>query len=298
MPQATQPAIQMLSRRSFVAITVLALPRLLDATPMSFTALPAAFAHLEKINGGRLGVAVRDTATGAHSGYRMDERFPMCSTFKFLLASAVLQRVDRRQETLDRAIAIPRKPLLFHSPLTEPHAGGTMTITALCHAVLTQSDNTAANLLLEGIGGPGGITKFARSIGDTVTRLDRTETSLNESLAGDPRDTTSPAAMAGDLRTVLLGNVLSSASRAQFTQWMVANLTGLGCLRANLPKGWRAADKTGSNGEHTSNDIAMLWPAGKPPVIIAAYITQCPGPESKRSAMLAEIGGLVRESLT
>ena len=298
MPQPTQPGTQMLSRRSFVAITALALPRLLDAMPVSFTALPAALAHIEQINGGRLGVAVLDTATGAHSGYRMNERFPMCSTFKFLLASAVLQRVDRRQETLDHVIAIPRKPLLFHSPLTEPHAGGRMTIVALCHAALTQSDNTAANLLLESIGGPGSITSFARSIGDTVTRLDRMETSLNESLAGDPRDTSSPAAMAGDLKAVLLGTVLSSASREQLTQWMAANLTGLDRLRANLPEGWRAADKTGSNGEHTSNDVAMLWPAGKPPVIIAAYITQCTGPESKRSVMLAEIGRLVRESLT
>jgi len=298
MLEPTQPGTQMLSRRSFVAITALVLPRLLDAMPTSFTALAAALAHLEQINGGRLGVAVLDTATGAHSGYRMDERFPMCSTFKFLLASAVLERVDRRQEALDRAIAIPRKPLLFNSPLTEPHAGGTMTIAALCHAALTRSDNTAANLLLESIGGPAGITTFARSIGDTVTRLDRTETSLNESLAGDPRDTTSPAAMVGDLKAVLLGNVLAGVSRERMTQWMAANLTGLDRLRANLPEGWRAADKTGSNGEHTSNDIAVLWPAGKPPVIIAAYITQCTGPESKRSVMLAEIGRLVRESLT
>jgi beta-lactamase class A len=221
----------------------------------------------------------------------------MCSTFKFLLASAVLERVDRHQETLDRTIPIPTKPLLSNSPLTEPHAGGTMTVAALCHAVLTRSDNTAANLLLQSIGGPAAVTAFSRSIGDTVTRLDRTELSLNESRAGDPRDTTSPAAMAGDLKSVLLGNVLSSPSREQLTQWMEANLTGLDRLRANLPQGWRAADKTGSNGEHTTNDIAILWPPGKPPLIITAYITQCPGPETKRAAMLAEIGKLVRESL-
>ncbi|HWZ51611.1 MAG TPA: class A beta-lactamase [Granulicella sp.] len=287
----------MLSRRSFVAVTALALPRFLDAMPMSLHALPGALAQLEQTNGGRLGVAVLDTATGARSGYQAEERFPMCSTFKFLLASAVLQRVDRQQEALDRAPAIPPKPLLFNSPLTEPHAGGTMTIAALCHAALTRSDNTAANLLLEGIGGPSGITRFCRSIGDTVTRLDRMETALNESLANDPRDTTSPAAMVDDLNSVLLGNILSSASRNQLTQWMEASLTGLERLRANLPKRWRAVDKTGSNGEHTSNDIAVLWPVGKPPIVIAAYITQCAGPESKRSAMLAEIGRLVRKSL-
>jgi beta-lactamase class A len=252
---------------------------------------------IEQSNGGRLGVAVLDTATGERSGYRADERFPICSTFKFLLAAAVLQRVDRHQETLDRTIAIPGKPLLFNSPLTELHAGGTMSIAALCHAALTQSDNTAANLLLESIGGPASITHFSRSIGDSVTRLDRMEPSLNESLAGDPRDTTSPAAIAGDLKSVLLGNVLSPAARDQLTLWMEANLTGLERLRAKLPEGWRAANKTGSNGVHTSNDIAVIWPAGKPPIIIAVYITGCIGPESKRAAMIAEIGKLARESV-
>lgn len=286
----------MISRRRFVAIAALSPAGFLHAAPRPFGSLPAAFAQLEKTNGGRLGVAVLDTETGERAGLRGDERFPMCSTFKFLLASAVLQRVDRHQETLDRALAIPPKPLLSNSPLTEPHAGGTMTIAALCHAVLTQSDNTAANALLATIGGPAGITKFSRSIGDTVTRLDRTELALNEARAGDPRDTTSPIAMAADLKALLLGNVLSPDSRKQLTEWMEANITGLDRLRAKLPVGWRAADKTGSNGEHTTNDIAVLWPIGKPPIIVTAYITQCPGPESKRNDMLAEIGRLVMAS--
>lgn len=287
----------LLNRRSFASIATLALPRLFRGMPSRFHTLPASFEQLEKTNGGRLGVAVLDTANGERSSYRADERFPMCSTFKFLLVSAVLRRVDRHQETLDRTIPIPSKPLLSNSPLTEPHAGGTMTVADLCEAAIIRSDNTAANLLLERIGGPPGIADFSRSIGDPVTRLDRTELSLNEALAGDPRDTTSPAAMASNLKSVLLGKVLSQASREQLTQWMEANLTGLDRLRANLPKGWRAADKTGSNGEHTSNDIAVLWPSGKSPVIVAAYITQCPGPEGKRSGMLAEIGGVVSEAL-
>jgi beta-lactamase class A len=288
----------MFSRREFLAVSALGLPGFLRAGPTRFDQLPAALAQLEQINGGRLGVAVLDTGSGERSHYRADERFPMCSTFKFLLASAVLRRVDAHKETLERALAIPAKPLLFNSPLTDPNAGGTMTIAALCHAALTRSDNTAANLLLESIGGPAGITGFSRSIGDAVTRLDRTETSLNESLAGDPRDTTSPTAMAGDLRSVLLEDILSRPSREQLTRWMEASLTGLERLRAGLPADWRAADKTGANGKDTSNDIAIFWPAsGKPPVIVAAYITQCAGPESKRTAMLAEIGRLVRESL-
>jgi len=288
----------MLRRRSLACIAAVALPRLLRSTPSRLSGLPAAWKQLERTNGGRLGVAVLETDTGERSGYRAGERFPMCSTFKFLLASAVLRRVDRHQETLDGAIPIPPKPLLSNSPLTEPHAGGTMTVADLCQAALTRSDNTAANLLLERIGGPAGITKFSRSIGDLVTRLDRTELSLNECLPGDPRDTTSPDAMAGDLQRVLLGDVLSPASRDQLTRWMEANITGLDRLRANLPKDWRAADKTGSNGKHTTNDIAVLWPPAKPPVIVVAYLTQCAGPESKRAGMLAEIGEMVRDAIT
>jgi len=287
----------MLSRRSFVAMTALALPRFLRAAPNRFIALPAALAQLENANGGRLGVSVVDTATGERSGYRADERFPMCSTFKFLLAAAVLERVNRREESLDRAIVIPPKPLLHNSPLTELHAGGTMTVADLCHAALTLSDNTAANLLLETMGGPSAIMRFSRSIGDPITRLDRMEPDLNDSFPGDPRDTTSPEAMADDLKAVLLGDVLSTTGRSQLIKWMEANVTGLDRLRAKLPDGWRAADKTGSDGEHTSNDIAVLWPVAGPPIVIAAYITQCHGQESKRAAMLAEIGRLVRVSL-
>jgi beta-lactamase class A len=283
----------MLNRRSFLVLTAFGISGYLHASTKGMNALPAALAQLERANGGRLGVAVLDTATGERSGYRADERFPMCSTFKFLLVAAVLQRVDRHQEKLDRTIAIPPKPLVGNSPLTEPHAGGTMTAAALCEAALIRSDNTAANLLLATIGGPGGLTSFCRSIGDGVTRLDRTETSLNQALPGDPRDTTSPTAMANDLDSIMLANVLSPASRKQLTGWMEGNQTGLDKLRASLPAGWRAADKTGNNGENTLNDIAVIWPAGKKPLIVAAYITQCDGPDGKRIAMLKQVGKLL-----
>lgn len=290
--EARKPGMS-LTRREVVALGALSLSGSLQAASKRFRTLPAALAQLEKINGGRLGAAILDTATGERSGYRERERFPMCSTFKFLLVSAVLQRVDRHDEALDRAIAIPPRILLFHSPVSEAHAGATMTVAALCEAVLTDSDNTAANTLLDTLGGPRGITRFCRSIGDTETRLDRIELGLNEALAGDPRDTTTPAAMVSDLHTLLLGNLLSQASRTRLTASMERCRTGLDRLRAKLPAGWRAADRTGSNGVHTSNDIAVVWPPGKPPLIVAAYITQCPGPETKRVAMLAAIGSLV-----
>ena len=282
----------MLSRRDFLVLATIGLPAFRLTASAHTESLLTVLAQLEKANGGRLGVAVIDMATGARSGYRADERFPMCSTFKVLLASAVLRRADRHQEKLERTIAVPPKPLLPNSPLTEPHAGGSMTVSALCEAALTRSDNTAANLLLETIDGPAGLTSFARSIGDNVTRLDRTEISLNEAKPGDPRDTTSPAAMADDLNRILLGNVLAQASRDQLIAWMEANQTGLDKLRADIPRGWRVADKTGSNGRDTTNDIAVFWPASGKPIIVTAYITECPGPESKRAAMLQQVGKL------
>src|SRR5438876_497840 len=145
------------------------------AASRRFLNLPASLAQLETSISGRLGVAVLDTRSGKSIGHRANERFAMCSTFKMLVAAAVLQRTDLRQENLNRAIDIPAKPLLSNSPLTEERAGSQMTVRELCHAILTRSDNTAANLLLATIGGPAGIALFARSLGDTVTRLDRTE---------------------------------------------------------------------------------------------------------------------------
>jgi beta-lactamase class A len=284
----------MLNRRSFLALSTLALPRISLAATDRYAALPVAIAAMEKKQGGRIGVSVLDTATAERTAYRADERFPMCSTFKFLLAAAVLHRVDTLKDDLRRQVDVPPKPLLGNSPLTEEHAGGSMTLGALCSAILTKSDNTAANVLLETIGGPSAITTYARSIGDSVTRLDRTETALNESLKDDPRDTTSPNAMVRNLQSLLLGEALKPESRRQLTDWMQSSTTGLVRLRARLPKDWGAADKTGSNGEHTTNNIAVLWPAGgRAPIVVAAYITQCPGPEDKRNAMLAEIGRLI-----
>ena len=287
------------TRRTFLqlftfgaAATVLR-PSLIAQPATPFGDLPAKLAALERTGGGRLGVAVLDTGSGSIAGHRLAERFPMCSTFKVLLVSAVLREVDVGREPLDRLLPVPAKPLVPHSPLTEPHAGGTMTIGDLCHAALVESDNTATNLLLGSLGGPVAITRFARSIGDTVTRIDRTEPSLNEAVPGDSRDTTSPAAMAGDLRRLLLGDVLQAGSRARLKNWMVENRYGLDRLRANLPADWGAADKTGSNGETTSNDIAVYWPPDRAPLVVTAYLTECPGSDAHRAAVLASVGRLV-----
>nr|6TY6_A Chain A, Beta lactamase (GNCA4-2) [synthetic construct]6TY6_B Chain B, Beta lactamase (GNCA4-2) [synthetic construct]6TY6_C Chain C, Beta lactamase (GNCA4-2) [synthetic construct] len=256
-------------------------------------ALSEQLAELEKRSGGRLGVAVLDTATGRRFGYRGDERFPMCSTFKALLAAAVLARVDQGKENLDRRITYGKEDLVDYSPVTEKHVGDGMTVAELCEAAITYSDNTAANLLLEALGGPAALTAFLRSIGDNVTRLDRWEPELNTAAPGDPRDTTTPAAMAATLRTLLLGDVLSPASRQQLVDWLIANKTGDKRLRAGLPADDRVGDKTGTGEHGTTNDIAVVWPPNRAPIFLAVYLTESQVDADARDAVIAEVARLV-----
>jgi beta-lactamase class A len=259
---------------------------------------------LERRHGGRLGVSILDMASGERAGHRADERFPMCSTFKFLAAAQVLARVDRGEEELQRRVIFASKDLVTYSPMTEKHVGAPgMTLAELCHATITLSDNTAGNLLLDSFGGPAGLTAFARSLGDNVTRLDRRETELNEAIPGDPRDTTTPAAMLDDMRRLLLGDALSPASRKQLGDWLLANTTGGSRLRAGLPGDWRVGDKTGTsdNGiNNASNDIAIAWLSDRAPLLVTAYYAEATAPQETRNAVLAEVGriaaGLARQS--
>ena len=245
---------------------------------------------IEASVGGRLGVAVLDTATGELAGHRLDERFPMCSTFKFLAAALVLARVDAGQERLDRRVVVTRADLLKYAPVTSKHVGGAgMTVAELCEAAITVSDNTAANLLLASAGGPAGVTAFARRIGDDATRLDRTEPTLNEAIPGDPRDTSTPRAMAQTLRKVMLGDALSDAGRAQIVRWMTANTTGGQRLRAGVPSGWRVADKTGTGRLGSTNDVGVLWPPRRAPLVVVAYLTGTQAPSDAREAALADV---------
>lgn len=249
-----------------------------------------AIAEIEARVGARLGVAMRDTASGAELRYRADERFPITSTFKFLAGAAVLARADAGRDSLDRRVRFTKSDIVAYSPATERHADGEgMTLAEICDAAITLSDNTAGNLLLAAIGGPDGLTQYARALGDMVTRLDRIETDLNEARPGDVRDTTSPAAMLGNLEKLLVGEALSSASRQRLTNWMIANKTGDTRLRAGVPDGWRVGDKTGAGGNGSNNDIAIVWPPGGKPILIAAYLTECARSVDERNAALADV---------
>jgi beta-lactamase class A len=254
--------------------------------------LPAALARLEAEHGGRLGVAVLDTGSGEQAGHRLEERFALCSTFKVLAAACVLARVDRGEESLSRRVTYGQEDLVTYSPITGKHAGDGMTVGAICEAAVTLSDNTAGNLMLDSFGGPAGLTAYLRSLGDGITRLDRRETALNEALPGDPRDTTTPSAMVGLLQKLVLGTALSPASREQLSAWLIGCKTGDRRLRAGVPKGWRVGDKTGTGERNATNDVAILWPPGRAPVIVAAYYAESRASADTRDAVLAEVGRL------
>ncbi len=255
-----------------------------------------ALRSLERRSGGRLGVCVLDASGARVLAYRAGERFPMCSTFKVLLAGAVLAKVDAGQAALDRKLPYGAKDLLDYAPVTRARlAEGALSLEELCAASVQVSDNTAANLLLDAFGGPGAVTAFVRGLGDPTTRLDRREPELNDVPRGDPRDTTSPAAMARTLRELLTGPALAPASRARLQNWMATSTTGAHRLRAGFPSGWAVADKTGSGFERsgTANDIASVTPPGGRPMFVAAYLTGARLDAKGRDAILAEVGRLV-----
>lgn len=231
---------------------------------------------LERRAGGRLGVCGLDTATGRTVGNRLDERFAMCSTFKLPLAAVVLREAERGTLRLDERLSYGRPDLAPNSPVTGARVDeGAMSIVDLAEAAQLTSDNTAANLLLRRLGGPTAFTALLRASGDPVTRLDREEPALNVVLPGDVRDTTTPREMARSVARFLAGGLLSPASRQKLVGWMIATTTGLKRIRAGLPPGWTAGDKTGTAMTDAMtdkiNDVAMAWPPGRAPIVIAVY---------------------------
>ncbi len=246
-------------------------------------------AAIERASGGRLGVFAMNMLSDRRIAHRADERFPMMSTFKALLAAAVLAHGP---SLLERSFALPHD-LLAWSPVTEAHAGSSLSGMELCAAILEASDNTAANLLLEAIGGPAALTQWLRAAGDPITRLDRTEPTLNEAHPGDPRDTTTPAAMAGTLARLCFGQGLPAEAAIRLTGWMHAHRFGGALLRAGMP-GWTLADRSGAGGFNSRAVIAVAWPpAPTGPWVIAAYLHAGPAAMPARDALLARVGALV-----
>ena len=264
------------------------------STPGSTSDFSSRIRLIEERTGARIGVAALDTDGGKRLDYRSEERFPMCSTFKFLAAAAVLKRVDDGQEQLDRFVSYTAKDILEYAAVTKAHLkDGGMTVGALCAAAIEQSDNTAGNLLLDTIGGPDGLTNFVRTIGDKMTRLDRKEPELNSAIPGDERDTTSPAMMCTDMQRLVLGNVLSESLRRQLEDWLRHNETGTLMIRAGVPKTWTVGDKTGRCANGATNDVAIIRPPGRAPILVAVYSIGSLAPSDDRAGVIAEVARVV-----
>ena len=266
-------------------------PALAEESPLMLTAY-------ERETGGRIGLHAENLSTGAKILWRAEERFVMCSTFKASLAAFVLARVDRGEDQLENMVGFGPEDLLDYAPVARQNlAKAAMSVAEMCEAAVELSDNTCANLLLARVGGPTALTTFWRSTGDTVTRLNHNEPELNRSAPGDPNDTTTPTAMAGNLRRLLLGEVLSQRSREYLTGWMLNCKTGNNRLRAGLPGNWRVADKTGNNGKDAAGDIAVTWPSSGGPTLVCVY-TQGGSPTAQQlEAVFAEIGRMVGRQL-
>ena len=282
------------TRRRFLFATAGTLVTACAPSPVIAADGPRSLAAIEAKVGGRVGVFALDTGNGQQLAHRPDERFAMCSTFKWVLAAAILARVDRAQLSLDERVSYGSADLLDNAPITTRHvAEGFMAVGALTQAAVTVSDNTAANLLLAKLGGPAGFTEFVRSLGDSVTRLDRKEPALNSNDAGDPRDTTSPRAMVGLMRKILCGDALSPAGRDRLLGWLRACETGKDRLRAGLPRDWIVGDKTGTGQRGAVNDVAIALSSGRTAILVASYLSDADTGLPALTAAQVDIGRLV-----
>jgi beta-lactamase class A len=238
----------------------------------------------------RVGLAIYDTGREQNWLYNADERFPMASTFKALACAALLHEADAGKIGLDLSVPVTQTDLVPYAPVMEGLVGQQVSLGDLCAATMRTSDNAAANMLLDSIGGPEGVTTFMRGIGDTITRLDRREPDLNEATPGDVRDTTSPTAIANSLRELVLGDVLSASSREQLTEWLVGNEVGGPLLRAGIPGDWRIGDRTGAGGYGSRGIVAIMWPPERAPIVAAIYITGTDATMDERNVAIAELG--------
>ena len=282
-------------RRNLVAALSTAV--LSAGAPRALAAEPELEAY-ERASGGQIGVYARNLRTGVTMAWRADQRFVMCSTFKLSLVACVLANVDRGRERLSASVAFGPGDILDYAPAAKANlAKGRMSVQDLCEAAVELSDNTCANLLLARVGGPAALTAFWRAGGDRVSRLDHDEPMLNRTPAGDPHDTTTPRAMAGNLHRLVLGEALSRTSRDRLKGWMVDSKTGANRLRAGLPQSWTVGDKTGNNGKDAAGDIAVAWPRPDEPIVICAY-TRGGDPSSEQiERVFTAVGRMAGERL-
>lgn len=277
---------RLIGMAAFILLTLIH-PAMAGSPP----AMTAFLQQQEKQLNARIGMAVVNAQGESVFGYRQDERFPLTSTFKTLACAALLERLQKDGGSLDQQVTIQPDELLDYAPITKNYlAPATLSLRTLCAAAVSYSDNTAGNRILAYLGGPQAITQFMRRLGDNVTRLDRTEPTLNEAMPGDARDTSSPKSMAAGLQKILTSNTLTPANRATLDSWMREDKVGDALLRATLPQGWSIADKTGAGGHGSRAIIAAVYPPQQAPFYVAIYITRTEATMPMTNTAIAQIG--------
>lgn len=250
---------------------------------------PFLLSDLEARHGGRLGVAAMDIGSQRRVSWRGQERFPFCSTFKAFLAAATLQRVQREEERLDRAVPVTRADMIPHAPVTEKAIGRTLTIRELMQAAVEVSDNPAANILIREMGGIAVWRSWWPTFGDTTTLISRLEPDLNTALPNDPRDTCLPDQTVANIRELAFSDRLTPAHDQLIQSWLIASPTGPNRLKAGAPQGWTVAHKTGTGANGTANDVGMAIPLSGAPVLLTAYFTGATeATDDQRDAVIAE----------
>lgn len=279
--------------RWIISICLIAVPSVLMAQDDN---LLIEVDRIERQLDARVGFAAYDLETGQRWEYNADQLFALSSTFKTLACAALLQRVDEGSEQLERRVEVSASDIVTYSPVTEAYADNReISLFELCEATMTTSDNTAANLILQAIGGPQAVTAFVRELGDSVTRLDRWETELNEAAPHDERDTSTPNAMVSNLEKLVVGNALSPQSKNQLREWLVNNEVADGLFRSQMPDEWVIGDRTGAGGFGSRSITAVIWPPGREPTIVAFYITETDASFEERNSAIAELGSVIRD---
>lgn len=250
------------------------------------------FAQLGKETGVNLGISAIDMANNHIIAYQAEKRFPIQSTFKLVLVSAILKESMAHPDLLNQKMTYSKQDLVVWSPITEKHVEEGMTISELCAATIRYSDNAAANLLMKKLGGPKAVTQFARSIGDKSFRVDNWEDNLNSN-PKDIHDSSTPGAMTQTLQKILLGHVLAPHQREQLFAWMKGNTTGDTRIRAGVPKGWIVADKTGTGDYGISNDIGLIFPPNGAPIVVAIYSNQNKKDAVRRDEVVASAAKMI-----
>ena len=242
---------------------------------------------------GRIGVTVLDTKNGEYWDYKGDERFPLTSTFKTIACAKLLYDSEQGDINLNSTVKIKKTDLVTYSPVIEKYVGQAITLDDVCSATMKTSDNTAANIIINAVGGTESITDFVRHTGDEKTRLDRFEPELNEGIPGDLRDTTTPKSIANTLNELLFGSTLSPMSQEKLKAWIVNNQVTGNLLRSVLPEGWNIADRSGVGGFGARSITAVVWSEHQSPIIISIYIAQTEVSMKERNEVIAKLGNSI-----